>query len=138
MSTFGPFYPVSLQETVNHAERLCEVLVAYELSPPCNEWAAAWTVGRADEVARFAEHVTASWRAGQLAEGDASETLHGYLASVHEGMALHLGRIEPPCCAGESDTTRPLPPSDGSRTIFDGDPIEANEDAITLVAKMRT
>jgi hypothetical protein len=54
MSTFGPFYPAALQETVNHAERLCEVLLAYELSPPSNEWAAAWTVGRAEEVTRIA------------------------------------------------------------------------------------
>jgi len=136
MSTFGPFYPASLQETVNHAERLCEVLVAYELSPPSNEWAAAWTVGRADEVARFAEHVTASWRGGTLGERDASETLRGYLASVHEGMALHLGRIEPPCCAGDGCTTKPLPPSDGSRTIFDGEPLEPSEDAITEVRRI--
>lgn len=122
MAAFGPFYPPRLQEVVNHAERLSDLLTAHELSPPLNEWARAWVLGRAEEVARFTEHVVTSWRAGRLDDSAAAASLAGYVAAVHEGMAVHLACGAPSCCAAPEATTRPLPPSDGSRTIFDGDP----------------
>jgi hypothetical protein len=125
MSAFGPFYPPRLQQVVNHAERLSELLMAHELSPPEDEWAQAWVMGRVEEVARFTEHVTSSWRGGRLDEASAAKALAGYLATVHEGMAVRLGCTSPVCCAAAEATTRPSPPSDGSRTIFDGDPFDA-------------
>jgi hypothetical protein len=129
MSAFGPFYPPRLQAVVNHAERLSELLVAHELSPPEDEWAQAWVLGRVEEVARFTEHVTGSWRQGRLDDRAAAAALAGYLATVHEGMAVRLGCASPSCCAAVEATTRPTPPSDGSRTIFDGDPFEAWPDS---------
>jgi hypothetical protein len=125
VSAFGPFYPPALQQTVNHAERLADLLVAHELSPPGDEWAQAWLLGRASEVAQYVEHVIASWRAGGIAEATAAAALEGYLAIVHDGMARHLAHGATTCCLAPDATTRPLPPSAGSRTIFDGDPFEA-------------
>jgi hypothetical protein len=47
------------------------------------------------------------------------------LGIVHAGMARHLAHAPKACCGAPDATTRPLPPSAGSRTIFDGDPFEA-------------
>jgi hypothetical protein len=129
VSAFGPFYPPALQETVNHAERLADLLVAHELSPPMDEWAQAWLLGRANEVAQYVEHVVASWRAGRIDGATAAGALEGYLAIVHDGMARHLPHAPRRCCVAPDATTRPLPPSLGSRTIFDGDPFEAWPDS---------
>jgi hypothetical protein len=131
VSAFGPFYPPALQEVVNHAERLADLLVAHELSPPHDEWAQAWLLGRASEVSHYAEHVVASWRAGRLDEAAAAAALDGYLDVVHEGMARHLPHASRGCCQARDATTRPLPPSAGSRTIFDGDPFDAWPDTET-------
>ena len=125
MSAFGPFYPPDLQAVVNHAERLADLLVAHELSPPEDEWAQAWLLNRAAEVAQYVEHVVASWRTGGVDEATAARALDGYLVIVHDGMARHLAHAPKTCCRAQDSTTRPLPPSVGSRTIFDGDPFEA-------------
>jgi hypothetical protein len=131
VSVFGPFYPPALQDLVNHAERLADVLVAHELSPPEDEWAQAWLLGRANEVTQYVEHVVASWRVRRLDELAAAGALEGYLAIVHDGMARHLAHAPKTCCRAPDATTRPLPPSAGSRTIFDGDPFEAWPDEET-------
>jgi hypothetical protein len=124
MSAFGPFYPPLLQDVVNHAERLSELLLAHELAPPADEWAQAWVLGRAEEVARLTEHLIDSWRTRRLDEVQAAAALRDYVAAVHEGMAAHLGCTAPVCCGGSQATTRPTAPSDRSRTIFDGEPFE--------------
>jgi hypothetical protein len=116
MSAFGPFYPPELQVVVNHAERLSDLLVAHELSPPTDEWAVAWVVGRANEVAELALDVTSSWRAGTLDVTSAAAVLRTYLASLHEGMARHLAHTPARCCLSEDETTNPGAPSEGSRT----------------------
>jgi hypothetical protein len=105
---FGPFYPPALQAAVNHAERLAELLGVHELAPPTQEWAQAWTIGRADEVVRFVEEVVRRWREGPVRDEDAAATLEDYLAALHEGLAKHLGCTAPSCCAdGDATTARP-------------------------------
>jgi hypothetical protein len=109
VNVFGPFYPPALQVVINHAERLSELLVIHELAPPTQEWAQAWMTGRADEIARFVEHVALLWREGTLTDADAAATLDGYLAGLHEGLAKHLKCAAPSCCAGDTATTaRPV------------------------------
>jgi hypothetical protein len=108
VTVFGPFYPPALQAVVNHAERLAELLGVHELAPPTQEWAEAWTIGRADEVVRFVEEVVARWREGRVPDEHAAAALEDYLAALHEGLAKHLGCTAPSCCAGgEATTARP-------------------------------
>jgi hypothetical protein len=104
---FGPFYPPALQSVVNHAERLSDLLAIRELTPPSEEWAGAWTTGRADEIVRFAEHVIGLWRERRLGERGAASMLEGYLAVVHEGLARHFGREPPSCCEAATAETAP-------------------------------
>jgi len=126
VNVFGPFYPPALQAVVNHAERLTELLGVHELAPPTQEWAHVWMTGRADEIARFVEHVVVLWRAGELRDADATATLDGYLVALHEGLAKHLRCEAPSCCVGDAATTaRPArrrrdPP--GATTVGHDDP----------------
>lgn len=105
MNVFGPFYPPALQAVVNHAERLTELLGVHDLAPPTQEWAQVWLMGRADEIARFVEHVVELWRAGELRDVDAAATVDGYLVALHEGLAKHLRCHAPSCCVGDAATT---------------------------------
>ena len=65
----------------------------------------AWATGRADEIARFTEHVVELWRAAELADGAAATMLDGYLTVVHEGLARHLRCEAPPCCVAATAET---------------------------------
>ena len=107
MRVFGPFYPPVLQSVVNHAERLSDLLAIRELTPPAEEWAVAWTTGRADEIARFAEHVVGLWQERRLGDRGAAAMLEGYLAVVHEGLTRHFGREAPACCEAATAETSP-------------------------------
>ncbi|HTQ43416.1 MAG TPA: hypothetical protein VMI75_11715 [Polyangiaceae bacterium] len=106
---FGPFYPAPLQEVVNHAERLAELLRTGRLvsTPlePLDEWAAAWMSGREGEIRRFVEHTLARRESGKVDDAAAATILAGYLASLHEGMARRLGLYRPPCCSGAGEPT---------------------------------
>jgi hypothetical protein len=97
---FGPFYPPALQTLVDHAERLADLLAVRELTLPVEEWAQAWTMGRADEIVRFTEHVVGLWERLRLGDGAAASMLEGYLAIVHEGLAIYFARKPPSCCKG--------------------------------------
>ena len=81
---FIPPYPPRLQEVVHHADRLCELIAVHELTPPRDEWAAAWLFGRAEEILD-------SWRDGHTEEAKARATLEEYMVSLREGLAKHLG-----------------------------------------------
>jgi len=110
---FGPFYPAPLQEVVNHAERLAELLRTGRLvAAPLDDWAAAWMIGREGEIERFLE-LTLTGRAHRTVD-DAAATaiLAGYLASLHEGMARRLGLHRPACCNGAGEATALPPPGD--------------------------
>lgn len=107
---FGPFYPSALQDAVNHAERLAELLRTGRLvSAPLDEWAAAWMTGREEEIERFVELTLARRAQGRLDDAAAAAILAGYLRSLHEGMARVLGLHRPPCC-GAADAATALPP----------------------------
>jgi AcrR family transcriptional regulator len=103
---FGPFYPAPLQEVVNHAERLAELLRTGRLvSTRLDDWAAAWMSGREGEIERFLEHTLARRASGKLDDAAAATILAGYLASLHEGMARRLGLHRPACCSGAGEAT---------------------------------
>jgi hypothetical protein len=110
---FGPFYPAPLQEVVNHAERLAELLRTGRLvSAPLerlDEWAAAWMTGREGEIERFLELTLARRARGAVDDAAAAAILAGYLASLHEGMSRRLGLHRPACCSGAGEATA-LPP----------------------------
>jgi hypothetical protein len=105
---FGPFYPAPLQQVVNHAERLAELLRTGRLvSTPLDDWGAAWMSGREGEIERFLEHTLTRWTQGKVDDATAATILAGYLASLHEGMARRLGLHRPACCNGAGEATAP-------------------------------
>ncbi|MGD0526351.1 MAG: hypothetical protein ABSE49_14465 [Polyangiaceae bacterium] len=106
---FGPFYPPTLQPVVDHAERLWGLVAIHELAPPSNEWASAWLHGRSEEIASVAFDVLRGWRSGEVCEAVAAASLEAYLATVHRGLAEHLGCPTPACC-------RPAPTATGGPT----------------------
>jgi hypothetical protein len=107
---FGPFYPAPLQEVVNHAERLAELLRTGRLvSAPLDEWAAAWMSGREGEIERFVELTLKRRARREVDDAGAAAILARYLASLHEGMAHRLGLHQPACCGGAAEATA-LPP----------------------------
>jgi hypothetical protein len=98
--------PRNLQSLFEHADRLCDLLAILELTPPSDEWAAAWLAGRAEELARFVQDVIESWCDGRVSDARATAMLDGYLGLLHEGLATHLGDHDPWCC----NPTSPTPP----------------------------
>jgi hypothetical protein len=116
MSPFGPFYPPRLQDTVNHAERMCTVLQRAEEgaaraqgSPP-----PAWLIGRAGELEQVVEAVVQRWRAGRHDADVAAATLDEHLEALHDGLAAWLGITAPLCCRGAAATTETAPLGNGS------------------------
>ena len=90
-----PRYPPTLQQVVNQADRLCELIAVHELTPPGDEWAAAWLFGRSEEMATLAQDILDSWRDGQTGEAKATAALEAYVVSLCEGLAKHVaGRGE--------------------------------------------
>jgi hypothetical protein len=107
---FGPFYPAPLQEVVNHAERLADLLRTGRLvSVPLDDWAAAWMSGREEEIERFLEYTLTRRAHGKVDYATAAAIIAGYLASLHEGMARRLGLHRPACCSAAGEATA-LPP----------------------------
>jgi hypothetical protein len=98
-----------LQTVINHAERLLQLLVIYEIAPPREEWARVWTIGRAGEVQAVAEDVVARWRCGPLRAAAAAASLQGYLDELHLGLSTHLGCRIPSCCLAILEVTAPPP-----------------------------
>ena len=90
---FGPFYPPTLQPSVDHAERLWGLVAVHELMPPSDAWAKAWVVGRSEEIARVASDILGSWSHGHTTDTEAAAALEGYLRVVHEGLAERLGAV---------------------------------------------
>jgi len=83
-------YPQALQQVVQRADRLCTLIAVHELTPPCDEWAAVWLFGRAEEMAVLAQDILDSWREGRMEEATCRATLEAYLASLHDGLAKHV------------------------------------------------
>ena len=108
-STFGPFYPSPLQESVNHAERFCEEVAAFDgqechVSTSVDAIADRWICGRAGEIEVFVSDVTAAWRAKRLSAVSAANAVDRYLDDLHEGLAAFFGHAAPSCCARPSAT----------------------------------
>lgn len=115
MSAFGPFYPAVLQRTGNHAERLAQMLAARLSTAGLDGEAAAWIIGRDEEIERFVELVVADWVRRRFSDEQASAVLESYLAALHDGLVRRLGMASSPCCLGPSAMTA-LPPRPDSVT----------------------
>jgi hypothetical protein len=111
---FGPFYPPFLQEEVNHAERLADLLYRVPV-PAAEDEASAWLTGRAEEVECFVRMVTADWSAGRIRSVPAAVAIGTYVESLHRDLARRLG-VETPRCCRPLDVTA-LPVSCASITV---------------------
>lgn len=109
MTTYGPFYPAGLQRAVNHAERLGQLLSVRLSRALVDEWAAAWMLGREEEIERFVELVVGDWKRGSFGDAQATAVLNSYLVTLHEGLSKHLRLSSSPCCV-EPPAATSLPP----------------------------
>jgi hypothetical protein len=126
MGAFGPHYPPFLQDAVDHAERLVEVLHAID-PRSARRGAASWLVGRASEVECLVAELTADWKKGTMAEQDAACAVNAYVHALHRGLAMNFGELAPSCCvhsliitstpASFLATTRSLPCSIDGRAV---------------------
>ena len=92
-ATFGPFYPGCLQNVVNHAERLTNLLAMCHAG---TKDAAVWLEGRAEEIEAYVANLAHDWRFEHLGELEAVRRLESYLDSVHAGYEHHFGQAT--CC----------------------------------------
>lgn len=119
---FGPFYPATLQSSVNHAERLAAVLENAQehartlLSSTATRdlgTVEVWLTGRISELEAFVADVIDDWRRGIVSAGEASAAMDRYLSSVHRGVRTYLTDGDAPTCckADENATVEPGPSS---------------------------
>jgi hypothetical protein len=101
---FGPFYPPFLQEEVNHAERLANLLRRVPV-PGADDEASAWLIGRADEIECFVGEVTADWNTGRVRSIPAAVAIGTYVDGLHRNLARRLGVRTPRCCSSTLDVT---------------------------------
>jgi hypothetical protein len=106
MPRFGPFYPPFLQEEVNHAERLADLLRRVPV-PSADDEASAWLTGRAEEIECFVGGVTMDWRAARVRSLTAAVAIGTYIEGLHRNLARRLGVETPRCCSPLPDVTRP-------------------------------
>jgi hypothetical protein len=104
MPGFGPFYPATLQEAVNHAERLATLLQRMPVSGAYDE-SSAWITGRAEEIACFVEAVTRDWRSRSLSSEGAVLAIERYIDTLHRDLDERLGVDAPRCCSAALDVT---------------------------------
>jgi len=120
MGAFGPYYPPFLQEAVDHAERLVDLLRRLD-TRSARRSAATWLVGRVDEVECLVEDLTLEWRSLGMSAEEAARSVNAYVQALHRGLAINFGELAPSCCVGSLvitaspasflDVTRSFPPS---------------------------
>jgi hypothetical protein len=112
LSPWGPFYRDAplLQDAINHAERLSELL-RITRPRPGDERGAAWLVGRIEEMEIFVELIVQRWRFESVAEADAATAITAYLDALHHGLALHFGELSLKCCCDSLFSTSIPAPS---------------------------
>ena len=102
MTTFGPFYPTTLQGAINHAERLVDAL---SVQQECAAGGEIWLVGRSDEIQCFVREVAEDWRRGRLDERGAARSIDGYLTDLHVSLGQLFAGNLPRCCRGAAAMT---------------------------------
>jgi hypothetical protein len=120
MGAFGPFYPPYLQEAVDHAERLVELLQGLD-QHAARKSAATWLVGRVEEVECLVGELTLEWRCGDMSAAETAQSVMAYVQALHRGLAINFGELAPSCCVTSLvatappvsflDVTRSFPPS---------------------------
>jgi hypothetical protein len=126
MRAFGRHYPPFLQEAVDHAQRLVELLQT--LDPrAARRSAATWLVGRVGEVECLVGELVDDWQRGAVSEADAAGAVNAYVGALHRGLAINFGELAPSCCvqsiivtatpASFLSTTRSFPRSVGAASI---------------------
>lgn len=119
MGVFGPFYPHPLQASVNHAERLRQVLLDEETRVRDSPSVSAWLVGRAGELEQVVAWTIEEWRMNRRSAGHAARSLGMYVRELHEGLASRLGVTAPACCGGPDATTETPPRPEGQQALLD-------------------
>lgn len=115
MTVFGPFYPSALQQSINHAERLVDVLSVHQ---ECAKGGEIWLTGRTDEIQCFVRDVAADWQRGRRSEQDAVRAIDDYLDDLHLSLALFYGQELPACCqAVVARTAVPARPEARTRVL---------------------
>jgi hypothetical protein len=105
MSAFGPFYPPTLQASVNHAERLARLLEREEVSRAGRgRGKDPWWVGRAAEIECVVELAVFDWRRGVRTADVAATAVDAYLAELHQALSPRLGVARAPCCSAPCAT----------------------------------
>jgi hypothetical protein len=97
MPTFGASYPQFLQEAVDHADRLAQLLKS--LDPRSARRAAStWLVGRVDEIECLVGVLLDEWRCGSVSAAEAAQSVNAYVNALHRGLAMNFGELAPACC----------------------------------------
>lgn len=113
MDVFGRSYPPALQRSVNHGERLADLLSTPELVSDEEPWA----LGRPEEIASYIAIVVSDWGAHRKTEAEAAAAIDTYLRELHEGMRRIFGIQQPRCCnTTEGLDEEPAFPTDQQRT----------------------
>lgn len=114
---FGRPVPPALQEPMQHAERLCEVLARLE-ERGSSERARAWLVGRREEIEKVLSLVVYDWAAKIRTDQEACASVVEYLAELHSAVRRLFG-LEPvlDCCFGDVVATEPVHLEDTTRQV---------------------
>jgi hypothetical protein len=97
MASVHRIYPPFLQEALDHAARLVDVLVSLE-SDTARFARKRWLVGRAAEAECVVEAVTQDWGRGAISDANAVRSILAYVQALHRGLAVQLGELAPACC----------------------------------------
>jgi hypothetical protein len=105
--------PRALRLSIHHAERLVAFLgqVEPQTSKDArlrNSGAAAWLLGRRQEVECFVLDVTLDIRRQKVSESHAAKTIDAYLTVLHKGLARHFGERFPACCASSAEAVHSI------------------------------
>jgi hypothetical protein len=121
MGAFGPFYPPFLQEAVDHAERLVDLLQGLD-TRTARRSASTWLVGRVEEIECLVGELVFEWRSSERTAAEAAQSVNAYVQALHRGLAINFGELAPSCCvtsliitaspASFLEVTRSFPPSE--------------------------
>jgi hypothetical protein len=117
VSLFGRHYPPELQEAMQHAERLCDVVSRLEGKRPTG-LAGAWLIGRREEMEKVLSLVVDDWRAKRRADEETLASVLEYLAELHAAVRRLFGlEAVLDCCFADVVATEPIALEDATRAV---------------------
>jgi hypothetical protein len=116
-SVFGRQVPRELQESMQHAERLCAVLSRLE-GRPAGEPARAWLIGRREEIEKVLSLVVYDWEAKRRTAEEARGSVATDLDELHVAVRKLFGlEAVLDCCFGDVVATEPIHLEDATRQV---------------------